>query len=87
MSSTLHWKPIIPDRRGGWGYPVKGIIAKKFFGHDGSCAGGPIEVDSGALEWFYGVLDATTDKEVESAMRELIEAIEEYGSIALFFES
>jgi len=36
--------------------PLKAIVARKFFDHDGSCGGPLLTVSPAHLDWFEGVL-------------------------------
>lgn len=86
MSSSLYWRPVKPIKRhGGYGHPLKGIIAKKFYGHDGSLSGGDITLDETHIKWLEGVKDALYDC-VDDA-NELIDGIRQYGEIAIWIES
>lgn len=69
--------------------PVKGIIGKKFFEHDGSLGGNLITIGSENLEWFEGVIAAATnwnEKEYKDFVK-VLEILSEGDSIDMWFEA
>ncbi len=60
MTSTLTIRKTPKPSRREWHFkqPVKGMIGRKFYDHDGSLSGGQITVGRESLEWFEGVLAA-----------------------------
>jgi hypothetical protein len=60
MSSTLVIRKTPKRTKAEWSFklPVKALIARKFYDHDGSCGGGEITIGPEHLEWFEGVLAA-----------------------------
>ena len=89
MSSTLCIrKTPVPPRDSVWHFklPVKGVIARKFYNHDGTLGGEMITIGPEHLEWFEGVLAAGRFDEIEARkLREVVAALQD-GSIDMWFE-
>jgi hypothetical protein len=74
MSSTLFISKNVSNKNLSFGQPLKGIIGRKFYNHDGSCGGELITVGSEYLDWFEGVLAAYP--EFEGDYRELEKVVD-----------
>lgn len=60
MSTNLYARPL-PKRQEfpSWGHPLKGIIAKRYLGHDGSLTSrGKVVLDGGDLSYLQGLVDS-----------------------------
>ncbi len=80
MSTDLHWRPV--DKRSGTlPYKLKKVIAKRFWGHDGSLAGDELMLDSHNLDYLAGLIDAG----VEGA-DELKALILQHGRVVVWIE-
>lgn len=60
MSSTLCIRKTPKPTKDEWHFklPIKSLIARKFYDHDGSLGGGRITVGAEHLEWLEGILAA-----------------------------
>ena len=88
MSSSLYWKPVVPvTSYGGYGHPLKGVIARKFFDHDGSLSSGPITFTDDDIRWLEGARDAFEKDEHQKPFNELIAAIQHHGAISIWIEN
>jgi len=89
MSSTLFIRktPVLPKEYWSFKLPLKAIIARKFYDHDGSCGGGMITVGGDSLDWFEGVLAAGRFEENDVIyLGEIIQILREGGTIDMWFE-
>lgn len=89
MSSTLCMRRTPKPPKDDWHFkvPIKSIIARKFYDHDGSLGGGTITVGPEHLEWFEGVLaagrfDAADGRDLEA----VVNVLREGGTIDMWFE-
>jgi hypothetical protein len=90
MSSTLVMSPV-PKKRDTVSFklPVKAILARRYYGHDGSLGGGLVTVGPEDLDWFEGVLagaDRWSAAEVKD-FEKMVEALRDGGSVDMWFES
>jgi hypothetical protein len=78
MSSSMYWRPVPKDlpRPELLSYDLKHRLARRFWDHDGSLNGEPIEFDATQIPYLEGLADGG----VEDA-QELIDAIREHGSV------
>jgi len=89
MSSTLCIRKTPVPEKEPWAFklPLKAIIARKFYDHDGSCGGGMITVGGDSLDWFEGVAVAGKFNEYDSnCLREIIQILREGGTVDMWFE-
>ena len=88
MSTLLKVRkaPVRVDSTSTIGHPIKGIVAKRFWGHDGSLCGAPIIVTDKDLDWFEGVLAASVSKEDRRFLREVCRLIETYREAEIRIE-
>ena len=78
MSSTLHAEEIrVPEDLKTWYFtcPVKNMISKRYFGHDGSCYNGEMLIDEECLIFLEGIAVALTEKHEKSDRKELEQII------------
>lgn len=91
MSSTLCIrKTPKPPRSNEWHFkqPIKGVLARKFYDHDGSLGGGMLTVGPEHLEWFEGVLAAGNFESSEKRELESVaDVLRDGGTIDMWFES
>jgi len=80
MSSTLNWKPV-ETSSGCFDDSLKRILGKKYFGGDGSCWDGPVEMNNNSLEYLAGLADGGNKD-----AGKLIKLIRKHSSIELFLE-
>ena len=90
MSSTLCIRktPILSPDAIRFKQPIKGIIARKYYDHDGSLGGGLITVSPKDLLWWEGVLAAGPRVE-PSELRELewvIKTLQDGNTLDMWFE-
>ena len=90
MSSTLIMrKTPVPAKNSevGFGLPVKGMIARKFYGHDGSLGGGMLTVGDDCTEWFEGLLAGLNynGKEAKDLER-MVQVLRDGGTVDMWFE-
>ena len=89
MSSTLCIRKTPKPTKEQWHfkYPIKGLIARKFYDHDGSLGGGTITVGPEHLEWFEGVLAAGSfDKSEAREFEEIVGVLRDGGTIDMWFD-
>ena len=60
MSSTLCIRKTPKPDKNEWHFklPIKSLIAKRYFNHDGSLGGSMLTIGPSELNWFEGVLSA-----------------------------
>lgn len=63
--------------------PIKGIIAKRYYGHDGSLSGELLTLGSNDLQWFEGVFDSHPD---DKDLKTVITYLKEGHTIDLWLE-
>jgi hypothetical protein len=92
MSSTLIMrKTPAPrdDETVSFKLPVKAILARRFYDHDGSLGGGMVTVGPEELGWFEGVLagaDRWSRAEVED-FKKMVGVLRDGGSVDMWFEN
>lgn len=84
MSTSLYWRPSIPERN-YLGKDLKFVIAPKYWGHDGSLGGDPYTFTADDVEYLSGIKDSA-DKEVAGEAEALIELIKKYGAVEVWLE-
>ena len=90
MSSTLHIRrtPVPDNEEWTFKQPLKGMLARKFYDHDGSLGGGIVTVGPEHLEWFEGLREGIferlepSDKTKFWAVMDILRA---GGSVDLWF--
>jgi hypothetical protein len=88
MSSTLFVSKNIFSRKKTltFGQPIKGIIARKFYDHDGSCGGEFITIDSEYLCWFEGVLAGYCGEDKDK-LEKILDILREGHSLEMWIET
>lgn len=89
MSSTLCIRRTPKPEPDEWHFklPLKGILARKFYDHDGSLGGGMITIGDEHLSWFEGLLAAGAfDKKDKADLLAIVEHLRDGGSIDMWFE-
>lgn len=90
MSSTLVMSPVPKERDTvSFKLPVKAILARRYYDHDGSLGGGMVTVGPEDLGWFEGVLagaDRWSSAEVKD-FGKMVEVLRAGGSVEMWFES
>ena len=90
VSSTLCIRrtPKPDDDEWHFKLPVKGLLARKFYDHDGSLGGGMQTIGPEHLEWFEGVLAAGQFDNGDGAkLHQVVEVLREGGTIDMWFET
>lgn len=90
MTSTLCVRKTPQPVKDQWHFklPVKALIARKFYNHDGSLGGGEITVGPRDLEWFEGILAAGSfSREDHADLEAVIQVLRDGGSIDMWFET
>lgn len=92
MSSTLIMrKTPLPEKNSEVDFklPVKGIIARRFYDHDGSLGGGIITINDSELPWFEGLLaggiTGASAKDV-SDLERMCNVLRDGGTVDMWFE-
>lgn len=88
MSSTLIIRKTPKPNKKEWGFkhPVKGMIARRFYDHDGSLGGGRITVGPECLAWFEGLLAAFSgDKKERKDLDAIIQILRDGDTIDMWF--
>lgn len=85
MSSTLYWKPVIPERGRDLSYETKRVISRYIWDTDGSIGGSPARLTEGNIEFLRG-MELAGSENIRKDMKILIDAINEYGVIELWHE-
>jgi len=91
MSSTLFIRktPKPTKNEIAFKQPIKGIIAGRYYDHDGSLGGGKITVGPEDLPWFEGVLAArprSADAKDWRDFERVVEMLRDGESIDMWFE-
>ena len=89
MTSTLcvRQTPTLDDHEFSFSQPVKGLIARKFYDHDGSLGGGLMTVGLEHLPWFEELLANGDFKEDDKTkLRLIIGAMRLGRTIDMWFE-
>lgn len=81
MSSTLMWKPVMPEEGQPLPRKLKFVISRKLWDTDGSCGEGHAVVDESLIPYLEGLRDAGVD-----GAEELIEIIRKHGVVSLWHE-
>ncbi len=79
MSANLYWEPRV-ERGMLLPRALKYVVAPQWFGHDGTLCGDRL-VGPEEIAFLTGIRSATTDTEVATSAKTLIEAIIKYGEI------
>lgn len=82
MSTNLYWRPVPKDYPGHNLDQLKFILGPRFWDHDGSLPGDPIELDEEYIGYLRGLVDAGSET-VATEAQELIDAIKKYGVVEL----
>lgn len=89
MSSTLNIRRTPRPSSDDWHFkqPLKGLIARKFYDHDGSLGGGMITIGPDNLEWFEGVLAAGQFENTDRRdLEQMVEHLRVGGSLDMWFD-
>ncbi len=89
MTSTLCVRKTPKPTKDEWHFkqPIKGILARRFYDHDGSLGGGMITIGGEHLEWLEGVQAAGSfDARDTIDLNAIIDVLRNGGSIDLWFE-
>ena len=81
MSTNLYWVPAIQENGTPLPKALKYIVARRWWGHDGSLGGDKRVLTSAHVSYLEGMRDGTTDQDVINGVNELLKAIEKYGAI------
>lgn len=58
MSTAMMWRPVRPQAGEELDYRLKKAVARRWFGHDGSLAAGPVTLRQSDLPYLQGLADA-----------------------------
>lgn len=89
MSSTLCIRRTPKPKDEDWHFklPIKGLIGRRFYDHDGSLGGAQITIGPEELPWFEGILSAGNfEKKEAKDLAEIVEHLRKGGSIDVWFE-
>lgn len=89
MSSTLFIRPTPRPEKNEWHFklPIKAIIARRYYDHDGSCGGGMVTVPLTDLDWWEGVLAAGNfDKDDRRDLEKVVATLRGGRTIDMWFE-
>ncbi len=90
MSSTLYIQRTPKPSRDikHFKLPIKAIIAKKYYEHDGSLGGGKITLNANELSWFEGILAAGNfDEKERNDLDFIIQILRDGETIDMWFEA
>lgn len=83
MSADLYWRPVNPEPSGR---SVSGglhfLLGPRLWGHDGTLTSESWEVDESLIPFLEGI-EAAGSPENAAGARELIDAIENHGTIEI----
>lgn len=88
MTSTLYIRKT-PKAATEWHFkmPIKGIIARQFFDHDGSLGGSMITIGPEYLSWFEGVLAAVNLEAIDRLdLVAAVDVLRDGGTIDMWLE-
>jgi hypothetical protein len=78
----MHWRPSQPRPLSeGLAYELKRVMARRYWGHDGSLNGEEIEFDEETIPYLYGLIDAGID-----GAEELRAAIVKHKRVVVWIE-
>jgi len=89
MSSTLCFRktPQPPKEFGCCRFPLKGVFAEAYYGHDGSLGGGVITIEIQDLAWIRGVRDGGGwGKDDKRLLDTIVETLESGRTVDMWFE-
>ena len=86
MSSSLYWEPCIEQDNKSLCDPLKYIFARKYWDHDGSLGGHPIQLNDADVPYLNGVRDGTSNKDIKRDIETLLEAITEYRAVIIYID-
>jgi len=89
MSSTLCIRRT-PKREAStfdFKLPIKGMVARRFFGHDGSLGGSTVTAGPDDLDWFEGILAAGQfDARDRRDLEKVVQILRDGDTIDMWFE-
>lgn len=83
MSSSLHFR-VLPADKPALSDAIKRLLARKYWHHDGSISGDPVQLSTQDIEYLGGLADAG-DKEVSADAKKLIDAITKHDEVELYW--
>lgn len=81
MSSTLMWRPALPQESGDLSYELKRTLSRRFWDTDGSCGHGEAVVGIGDRSYIEGLRDAG----VKGADK-LLDILDKHGEIIIWHQ-
>jgi len=84
MSFGLYWEPSAPTRGNPLPTELKFIMARRFWGGDGSTRGETLLISGNDMAYLQGVRDATASCEIQEGVDELISAINDHGEVRVW---
>lgn len=90
MSSTLCIRKTPKPDKNEWHFklPIKGLIARRFYDHDGSLGGNLLTIGAEHLAWFEGILAAGKFAETERRdLEKIVEVLRDGDTIDMWFET
>lgn len=67
--------------------PIKGIIARKFYEHDGSLGGSQITIGNEYIDWFEGVLAGVKiEPDERIKLEKIIDILKSGNTIDMWFD-
>lgn len=83
MSSSLYFR-VLPADKPPLSCAIQKLLGRRFWGHDGSLSGDPVQLSSSDLAYLRGLADAG-DKVVSADAKRLIDAIEKHDEVELYW--
>ena len=86
MSTRLYWRPT---HQPGDTLPtaLKYVVARKWWGHDGTLGSEPYTVSDKDRDFLEGVMAATQNDETRDGARRLLALVEQYGEVDVWLQS
>ena len=81
MSTNIYWLPNV--RPEGYILPkgLKFILAPVYLDHDGSLSGTFALTKDTDANFLLGIMHGTQDKDIAAGVRQLLDALDKYGSV------
>lgn len=81
MIPMLYWKPAVEQKIADLPFDLKQVIAKRFWGQDGSLRGAAMLFGPTNIPYFSGLADAGIN-----GADKVVELLEKHGEIYLYIE-
>lgn len=85
MSSTLYWKPVVPNEGESLSFELKKTLSRHLWDTDGSFGGEPAEMTAKDIPILKG-MTLVGSEVIRKDCETLIAAIEQHGAVVLWHQ-